>query len=124
MTGAAFSQVPDSQPPDPTVDPQTTPPTPDAIRSDPWIDRAHLWLFNSVGRSSRAVDGWFGDQAPEASYYQHTEGSVAPALLWDEYDGFQPKLRFNVDLPLPGMNEKFHAFIGRVNRDEYVTERD
>jgi hypothetical protein len=112
-----------AQPPDPTVDPQTVPES-DAIRTDPWIDRAHLWLFNSVWRSARTVDGWFGEQAPEASYYRQTEGSIAPALLWDEYDGFQPKLRFNVDLPLPRMNERYHAFIGRVNRDEYVTERD
>jgi hypothetical protein len=26
-------------------------------------------------------------------------------------------------VPLPQLNERFHAFIGRVNRDEYVTER-
>jgi hypothetical protein len=51
-----------------------------------------------------------------------TRGSIAPALLWDEYDGFQPRMRFSVDVPLPGMNERFHAFIGRVNRDEYVLE--
>ena len=52
------------------------------------------------------------------------QGSIAPSLLWDQYDGFQPRLRFNVDLPLPRMSERYHAFIGRVNRDEYVTERD
>jgi hypothetical protein len=28
-----------------------------------------------------------------------------------------------VDVPLPQLNERFHAFIGRVNREEYVTER-
>ena len=28
-----------------------------------------------------------------------------------------------MDLPLPRINERFHAFIGRVNPDEYVTER-
>jgi hypothetical protein len=112
------------QPPDPTVDPQTVPPSAKQIAHEPWIDRAHLWLFNSVWRSARAVDGWFGSEAPEGAYYQHTAGSVAPALLWDEYDGFQPKLRFNVDLPLPMLNERYHAFVGRVNRDEYVTERD
>ena len=52
-----------------------------------------------------------------------TSGSIAPALLYDQFDGFQPKLRFQVDVPLPQLNERFHAFIGRVNRDEYVTER-
>jgi hypothetical protein len=121
LATAAFAQ---DQPADPTVDPQTTPPSREEMKDEAWLDRAHVWLFNSVWRSARTVDGWFGEQSPEASYYRHTEGSVAPALLWDEYDGFQPKLRFNVDLPLPRMNERYHAFIGRVNRDEYVTERD
>lgn len=109
---------------DPTLDPHTVPPSPEAMKNEPWLDRAHLWLFNSVWRSARTVDGWFGSNAPEDAYYRQTSGSVAPALLWDEYDGFQPKLRFNVDLPLPMLNERYHAFIGRVNRDEYVTERD
>ncbi len=54
---------------------------------------------------------------------QETSGSIAPALLYDEFDGFQPRLRFQVDVPLPRINERFHAFIGRVNPDEYVTER-
>jgi hypothetical protein len=117
LAGAAFAQ-----PDDPTIDPVVAP-SPEDVQSDPWIDRAHLWLFNSVWRSARAVDGWFGPEAPESAYYRQTEGSISPAILWDEYDGFQPKLRFNVDLPLPRMNERYHAFIGRVNRDEYVTER-
>jgi hypothetical protein len=119
LAGAAWAQ-----PDDPTIDPQTTPPSPTDMKSEPWLDRAHLWLFNSVWRSARTVDGWFGPESDDANYYRQTEGSIAPALLWDEYDGFQPKLRFNVDLPLPRMNERYHAFIGRVNRDEYVTERE
>ena len=89
---------------------------------DPWIDRVHESLFNAVWRSGMHVDQWFGSTADESAYMQ-TSGSFAPALLYDEFDGFQPRLRFQVDMPLPRMNEKFHAFIGRVNRDEYVTER-
>ena len=119
LAGAALAQ-----PPDLTVDPQTTPPSNTEMKNEPWLDRAHLWLFNSTWRSARTVDGWFGPQADDANYYRKTEGSLAPSLLWDEYDGLQPKLRFNVDLPLPRMNERYHAFIGRVNRDEYVTERE
>jgi hypothetical protein len=89
---------------------------------DPWIDRAHSGVFNAVWRSAMRMDQWFGSTADEAAYMK-TSGSIAPALLYDEFDGFQPRLRFQVDMPLPSINEKFHAFIGRVNRDEYVTER-
>lgn len=100
-----------------------TVPAHDVPATSQWLDRSHLWLFDSVWRSARAIDSWFGPEHP-ASEYQRATGSLAPALLWDQYDGFQPKLRFNVDLPLPRLNLKFHAFLGRVNRDEYVTERD
>ena len=88
---------------------------------DPWIDRAHNGMFNAVWRSAMRMDSWFGGNADEAAYMQ-TTGSIAPALLYDEFDGFQPRLRFQVDVPLPHINERLHAFIGRVNRDEYVTE--
>jgi len=89
---------------------------------DPWIDRAHAGVFNAVWRSGMRMDHWFGSTADEAAYME-TSGSIAPALLYDEFDGFQPRLRFQVDMPLPRINERLHAFIGRVNRDEYVTER-
>lgn len=91
-------------------------------QKDPWIDRAHQGVFNAVWRSAMRMDSWFGSNADEAAYME-TTGSIAPALLWDEFDGFKPKLRFQVDVPLPQINERFHAFIGRVNREEYVTER-
>jgi hypothetical protein len=89
---------------------------------DPWIDRAHQGVFNAVWRSGMRMDQWFGSTADESAYME-TTGSIAPALLYDEFDGFQPRFRFQVDLPLPRISEKFHAFIGRVNQDEYVTER-
>ena len=89
---------------------------------EPWIDRAHDGVFNAVWRTAMRMDQWFGSTASEAAYLR-TSGSIAPALLYDEFDGFQPRMRFQVDVPLPQLNERFHAFIGRVNRDEYVTER-
>ncbi|HUQ09723.1 MAG TPA: hypothetical protein VM146_05355 [Steroidobacteraceae bacterium] len=89
---------------------------------DPWIDRAHNGVFNAVWRSAMRMDQWFGSDVSEAAYLQ-TSGSIAPAILYDEFDGFQPRMRFQVDVPLPQLNERFHAFVGRVNRDEYVTER-
>jgi hypothetical protein len=91
-------------------------------KKDPWIDRAHEGVFNAVWRSAMRMDSWFGGGKDEAAYMEAT-GSIAPALLYDEFDGFQPRVRFQVDVPLPRINERFHAFIGRVNREEYITER-
>ena len=69
-------------------------------KRDPWIDRAHQGVFNAVWRSAMRMDGWFGGGDDEAAYMKAT-GSIAPALLYDEFDGFQPRMRFQVDLPLP-----------------------
>jgi len=54
LASLALAQPPDA-PADPTIDPVVAP-SPEDARSDPWLDRAHLWLFNSVWRSARAVD--------------------------------------------------------------------
>jgi hypothetical protein len=95
---------------------------PDPVTT-PFIDRAHLGMWNAVWRSAMHVDGWFGAQAGDETLYQQTNGSISPALLWDKFEGLQPRLRFDVDVPLPHMNSRLHAFVGRVNREEYVTER-
>ncbi len=89
----------------------------------PFLDRAHLGLWNTVWRSAMRLDQQFGGSPSDEAIYQRTSGSLAPALLWDKFDGLTPRLRFEVDVPLPHMNERLHAFVGRVNRDEYVTER-
>ena len=89
----------------------------------PFVDRAHLGVWNAVWRSAMRVDGWFGSQAGDETLYQQTSGSISPALLWDKFEGLQPRLRFDVDVPLPHLNSRLHAFVGRVNREEFVTER-
>ena len=93
-----------------------------ATARDPWLDRMHQRVYDTVWRSAMRLDHLFGSQYDEKSY-QHVTGSISPIFLWDEFDGFRPRLRFKVDLPLPQLNERFNAFVGRVNRDEIVTER-
>ena len=90
---------------------------------DPWLDRAQRGLHHAVSSSSRRVDRLFGANEESDAAYQQASGSIAPALLWDEFNGFKPRLRFRANFPLPNVSEKFDAFVGRVNRDEYVTER-
>ena len=90
---------------------------------DEWLDRTQQGVHEMVWKSAMHVDRWFGSQEPPSAY-QGASGSLSPALLWDEFKGFQPKVRFRVDVPLPQLNERFNAFVGRVDRDEYVSERN
>jgi hypothetical protein len=108
------------------ADPQTVEPAnpPGAAHEarDPWLDRAQQGIHHSVSRSAAYIDRMFGAKMSDEEY-DKASGSVSPALLWSEFDGFQPKVRFRVDVPLPHINERLNAFVGRVDRDEYVTER-
>jgi hypothetical protein len=97
--------------------PEATGPQPD----HQWLDRTQQGVQDLATHSAQHLDRLFGPEEDEAPYRAAT-GSIAPAVLWDEFNGWQPKVRFHVDLPLPQMNERFNAFIGRVNRDEYVSE--
>lgn len=92
--------------------------------SDEWIDRAHTGLHALVWRSAMYIDGLFGSELHEQAYQQLTRGSITPALLWDEFHGFDEKFRFRVKLPLPHLGERYNAFVGRFSRDEFVTERE
>jgi hypothetical protein len=92
-----------------------------ADTQDPWLDSVHDTVYNTLWRAAMHVDRWFGSQEPESAY-QKISGSIAPALLWDQYDGFRELLRFHADVPLPQINERFHAFIGRVNPEEFISE--
>jgi len=88
----------------------------------PLLDRMQRGVYETVYLSAMRIDGWFGPLEDER-IYEASSGSIAPALLWDERDGFKPKLRFTINLPLPRLDERFSAFVGRVDREEYVSGR-
>jgi hypothetical protein len=91
---------------------------------DEWIDRAHDGIHALVWRSAMYVDGLFGSELDEQAYQRLTRGSITPALLWDEFHGFDEKFRFRVKLPLPHLDERYDVFVGRFSRDEFVTESE
>jgi hypothetical protein len=88
-----------------------------------WLDRTRQTIYDTMWRSAEHVDRWFGSDASD-SVYQQVYGSVAPALLYTQYDGLRAQLRFNMNLPLPMINDRLHAFVGRVDPNEFITERD
>jgi len=91
---------------------------------DEWIDRAHDGVHALVWRSAMYIDGLFGSELDEQTYKRLTRGSITPALLWDEFHGFDEKFRFRVKFPLPYLGERYDAFVGTFSRDEFVTERE
>lgn len=89
-----------------------------------WLDRARQEVYDAVWHSSMRVDRWFGSAEEENTYQKGAYGSLTPALLWDQYSRFRELLRFSANFPLPAIDQRLHAFIGRVNPEEYISERD
>ncbi len=106
--------------------PVQTPPIEDVASDEgtSWLDSSHRNLHALLWRSAMNVDRWFGGDWPAHSYADQTRGSITPIVLWDEFSGFDEKLRFRVKLPLPYIGEKFNAFAGTFAREEFVTERE
>ena len=86
-----------------------------------WLDEVRGLVYDTVWESAMHVDRWFGSEEPDAAYEQ-ASGSVVPGVLWDRYRGTQTLLRFIGNVPLPQLSDSLHAFIGRVNPEEFVSE--
>jgi hypothetical protein len=124
------SANPPSSNPSAANPPVETPPDEPAKESDQdqdvkhrWLDKTHQTVYDTLWRSAEHVDRWFGSVENE-TVYQQIYGSIAPALLYTQYDGLRTQVRFNVNVPLPQINDRIHAFVGRFDPNEFITERD
>jgi len=87
-----------------------------------WIDRMQEAFYRTMCSSAVWFDGFFGN-ARFDDEYQATHGSVSLGALWDERDHWDPSVRFRVQMNLPQMSDRYSAFIGKVDPDEFVTEQ-
>jgi hypothetical protein len=118
---AAQDQSPPQVPPSSTNEAGEPPGPPAPADRWWWLDRTRQDTYDLLWHSAMRVDRWFGSTEPEAEY-QKVYGSIAPAILWDQHYGFSEPFRFNVNLPLPQIDQRFHAFVGRFDPNELITE--
>ena len=121
----ARQQDPAPRPAEPTPEPPNESTVPESASAKTerlrWLDRTRQLLYSTLWHSAMRVDRWFGSTEDEAEY-RKVYGSIAPAVLWDQHYGFATPFRFNVNLPLPQIDQRFHAFVGRFDPNEVVTE--
>ena len=89
-----------------------------------WLDKTREALYDTMWYSAEHVDRWFGSVIEDDAVYRQVYGSIAPALLYTQYDGLRAKVRFNMNFPLPQVDDRIHAFVGRFDPSEFVTERN
>src|SRR5262249_12018597 len=99
------------------------PPIPQHTDEGTWLDKTRHGVYEALWKSAMHVDRWFGSKEDETEY-QKVYGSIAPAILWDQHYGFSEPFRFNVNLPLPQIDKRFNAFVGRFNPNEVVSESE
>lgn len=87
------------------------------------LERVRRRLSITACASSAWLDGLFGDEMMYESY-QQTHGTVSAGALWDDYEGFDPRLRFRIRLQLPQWDERISAFAGRVGEDDYISDTE
>lgn len=114
---------------DPTAKAEPAPPPGEAQPVDNqdvpyhWLDTTRSMTYNALWKSAKYVDRWFGS-AQDDSVYKKVHGSISPALLYTQYDGLRTQVRFNMNFPFPEANDRLHAFVGRFDPNEFITERD
>jgi hypothetical protein len=93
----------------------------DKLGDPNWLSQVRAGLYRTMCSSAAWFDGFFGN-ARFDDEYEAMHGSVAVGAGWDEHDHWDPSVRFRARVRLPQLSERFDAFVGKVDPEEYVTE--
>ncbi|GEM_PF-1680650 len=104
---------------------------PISVADDPcdWISDIPHWqedvrdFFRGVTcHTFRYVDGWFGHEIdyPE----DEVAGFVRVGAEYEQYYGFDEKLKLRVRAPLPNASRRFDVLLGRGEDDEFISDTE
>lgn len=85
-----------------------------------WLDKFGYGVYRTVCASATWLDNFFGGdrglRERDTSY-----GRVGLGASWDEFNGTSVKARFKAKVQLPRAKNRFNAFVGRYEQDEFVS---
>lgn len=87
-----------------------------------WQEDSRDFFRSITCHSFRWFDGLFGNSIdyPE----NEVSGLVRLGAEWDQYYGFDDKLKFRVRAPLPNMSRRFDVMLGRGEDDEFISDTE
>jgi len=85
------------------------------------VDKMQRGVYLSVCGTARWFDGLFGTRRYDQDS-DETFGRLGVHGLWDDRDGFDPKLRLRARMALPAMKNRLRLFFGRVDDREIVED--
>lgn len=90
---------------------------------DAWLDKVRDEVFETVCGTARWFDGFFGDRRFDAEA-QRTHGRLRLLTLYDEFEGFDAKLRLRAEVSFPNLDQRVKAFLGREDEDQFLRGDD
>jgi len=84
-----------------------------------WIDRLQRSVLATVSESAEWFDRFFGDKRLDEES-DETYGRLALRPLWTQHEHFDVDTSFRTHVTLPNLDNRMHAFLGRLNEDEYL----
>lgn len=87
------------------------------------IDSVQRGVQATVDATARWFDDFFGDARTFDNQYR-SQGRVSVAPEWSQYNGLKVRSSLRAQVNLPLAEERFSAFIGRVDTDDYVVGQD
>ncbi|RUO29360.1 hypothetical protein CWE12_10295 [Aliidiomarina sedimenti] len=129
QSGCAQSQDEPEQVTQTTASPQSADEEPSQQTSSPddddmMLDSVQRGVQASVDATARWFDGFFGDSRTFDDSDYDSQGRISLAPQWTEYEGWRVRSSLRVKVDLPIAENRFSAFIGRVDTDDYVVGDD
>jgi hypothetical protein len=90
---------------------------------EPWLDRARAGVEHGVCVSAWHFDSLFGDREDEElGETARNFGRLRLGATWDERDGLDPELRLRATIPLPMLQRRLRAVVGRETDEEFIED--
>jgi hypothetical protein len=85
------------------------------------LDTASRRLHQTVCGSALWFDGLFGERNVDVALDSH--GRLEVSTAYSEFTGWRDRVRFDIRIKLPAMQERLSAFAGLDDEDDFVRDR-
>ena len=91
--------------------------------TEPLLDEARRKLYETLCGAALWFDGLFGERN-NVSSARRTSGRLEISGLDSQYEGSKIRVRGNVRVDFPNLDNRLNAFLGRDDQDDFIRDRN